>query len=165
MLMWHIVLLPLAAVVLTALHVVLVRIKGVVPPFEDAATAQRCRNESRFRPDVDAPEWKGGYSPYDIIKEGTIAIVVILVLTLVLSVLFGSPDEKAITIKTWSNAAPVDFADDRTRRAQRHLDDRRLRCALQHRRRRASNSARSSSPSGWACASRSTPPRTSWSAR
>jgi len=22
-----------------------------------------------FRPDVDAPAWKGGYSPYDIIKE------------------------------------------------------------------------------------------------
>ena len=35
MLMWHIVLLPLAAVVLTALHVLLVRIKGVVPPYEE----------------------------------------------------------------------------------------------------------------------------------
>ena len=40
MLMWHIVLMPLIAVALTALHVVLVRIKGVVPPFEDAATTQ-----------------------------------------------------------------------------------------------------------------------------
>ena len=37
MLMWHIVLLPLAAVVLTALHVLLVRVKGVVPPFEENA--------------------------------------------------------------------------------------------------------------------------------
>ncbi|MDE3007908.1 MAG: cytochrome b N-terminal domain-containing protein [Acidobacteriota bacterium] len=35
MLMWHIVLLPLAAVVLTALHVLMVRVKGVVPPFAD----------------------------------------------------------------------------------------------------------------------------------
>jgi ubiquinol-cytochrome c reductase cytochrome b subunit len=35
MLMWHIVLLPLAAVVLTALHVLLVRVKGVVPPFAE----------------------------------------------------------------------------------------------------------------------------------
>ena len=33
MLMWHIVLLPLVLVALTGLHVVLVRIKGVVPPF------------------------------------------------------------------------------------------------------------------------------------
>jgi ubiquinol-cytochrome c reductase cytochrome b subunit len=37
MLMWHIVLLPLAAVVLTALHVVMVRRKGVVPPFEEVS--------------------------------------------------------------------------------------------------------------------------------
>ena len=35
MLMWHIVLLPLGAVALTGLHVLMVRIKGVVPPFED----------------------------------------------------------------------------------------------------------------------------------
>jgi quinol-cytochrome oxidoreductase complex cytochrome b subunit len=35
MLMWHIVLLPLAAVALTAVHVIYVRIKGVVPPFEE----------------------------------------------------------------------------------------------------------------------------------
>lgn len=63
-----------------------------------------------FRPDVDAPEYKGRYSPYDILKEGTIAVGVILLLTLILAVLFGSPDEHAITIKTWSNAAPIDFA-------------------------------------------------------
>lgn len=63
-----------------------------------------------FRPDVDAPVYKGKYSPYDILKEGTIAICVILVLTLMLAVLFGSPDEHAVTIKTWSNAAPLDFA-------------------------------------------------------
>lgn len=34
MLMWHITLLPLAAVALTAMHVILVRKRGVVPPFE-----------------------------------------------------------------------------------------------------------------------------------
>jgi hypothetical protein len=64
----------------------------------------------RFRPDVDAPEYKGGYAPYDIIKEGTIALVVIVLLTVIFASVFGSPDEKQITIKTWSNAMPVDFA-------------------------------------------------------
>ena len=64
-----------------------------------------------FNPDVDVREWKGGHAPYDIIKEGSIAIAVILVLTLTLAIVFGSPDEKAITIKTWSNAAPLDFAN------------------------------------------------------
>ena len=39
MLMWHIVLLPIAAVVLTGLHVLMVRSKGVVPPFADTAEA------------------------------------------------------------------------------------------------------------------------------
>jgi quinol-cytochrome oxidoreductase complex cytochrome b subunit len=34
MLMWHIVILPIAAIALTGMHVLLVRIKGVVPPFE-----------------------------------------------------------------------------------------------------------------------------------
>jgi ubiquinol-cytochrome c reductase cytochrome b subunit len=36
--MWHIVLLPLAVAVIVALHVVLVRMKGVVPPLDAAET-------------------------------------------------------------------------------------------------------------------------------
>ena len=39
MLMWHIVLLPIALSVLVALHVLLVRHKGVVPPFADKEVA------------------------------------------------------------------------------------------------------------------------------
>jgi quinol-cytochrome oxidoreductase complex cytochrome b subunit len=39
MLMWHIVLLPLLLVILVGAHVVMVRIKGVVPPFEDDKAA------------------------------------------------------------------------------------------------------------------------------
>jgi hypothetical protein len=64
----------------------------------------------KFRPDVDVAPWKGGHTPYDIIKEGTIALVVVALLTVVLAIVFGSPDEPAITLKTWSNATPVDFA-------------------------------------------------------
>jgi len=67
-------------------------------------------SKKAFRPDVDAPTWRGGHGPYDIIKEGSIALLVVAILTLVFAVVFGSPDEHAITIKTWSNAAPVDFA-------------------------------------------------------
>jgi len=52
-----------------------------------------------FRPDVDAPKYEGKYAPYDIIKEGTIAIVVVGLLVVLLATLFGSPDERAITIK------------------------------------------------------------------
>ncbi len=63
-----------------------------------------------FRPDVDAPEYQGAYVPYDIIQEGAIAVLVVFVLTAALALVFSSPDEKAITIKTWSNANAVDFA-------------------------------------------------------
>src|SRR5665213_4364641 len=63
-----------------------------------------------FRPDRDVAPWKGGHSPYDIVKEATIALVVVALLTVIFAVVFGSPDEPSITIKTWSNAAPVDFA-------------------------------------------------------
>jgi hypothetical protein len=66
----------------------------------------------KFRPDVDAPEWKGGQRRYDIIKEGAIALLVVTLLTVLLAVVFGSPDIPAITIKKWSNVAPVDFAQD-----------------------------------------------------
>ena len=41
MLMWHIVLLPIVAIALTALHVLLVRIKGVVPPYEENVGATK----------------------------------------------------------------------------------------------------------------------------
>ena len=64
----------------------------------------------RFRPDVDAPEWRGGHSPYDIVKEGTIALIVVGLLVVVLATVFGSPDDKQVTIKTWSTNMPVDFA-------------------------------------------------------
>ncbi len=66
----------------------------------------------KFRPDVDAPEWKGGHTPYDIVKEGVIAILVVAILTLLLAIVFGSPDVPAVTLKTWSTATPVDFAQD-----------------------------------------------------
>ena len=41
MLMWHIVLLPLVLVFLVGVHVVLVRLKGVVPPIEDKAEVEQ----------------------------------------------------------------------------------------------------------------------------
>jgi len=63
-----------------------------------------------FRPDVDAPEYRGTYSPYDILKEGTIAFVVVAILVFALATIFGSPDEPEVTIKAWANGAPIDFA-------------------------------------------------------
>jgi len=63
-----------------------------------------------FKPDRDVKPWTGGYRPYDIAKELTVCILAVLVITIGLAVIFGSPDEKSVTIQSWSNANQVDFA-------------------------------------------------------
>ena len=45
---------------------------------------------------------------YDLVKEFVIAFVVVAGLTIVLAVVFGSPDEKAISLQDWAKAAPND---------------------------------------------------------
>jgi len=65
--------------------------------------------ERRRRQNEAAREWKGGYRPYDLVKEFSIAVGVILALTVVLTILFSSPDEKSSTVKQWSRTDPVDF--------------------------------------------------------
>jgi hypothetical protein len=57
----------------------------------------------------DTQPWKGGYAPYDLVKEACIAVGVIAALAIVLSVLFSSPDEKPSTIAQWSRGLPVNF--------------------------------------------------------
>ena len=44
--------------------------------------------------------------PYDLVKEFTIALVAVLVLSIGLAVIFSSPDEKPITMSAWAKADP-----------------------------------------------------------
>jgi hypothetical protein len=67
------------------------------------------RRERRARENAAAREWKGGYRPYDLVKEFSIAIGVVLALVLVFTILFSSPDDPPSTIKSWSRTDPVDF--------------------------------------------------------
>jgi hypothetical protein len=67
------------------------------------------RRERRKLEDDAAREWKGGYRPYDLVKEFSIAIGVVTGLALVLTILFSSPDDPPSTIKQWSRTDPVDF--------------------------------------------------------
>ena len=53
--------------------------------------------------------WVGGYRSYDIVKEFVIAVVVVTLLTVLLAVLFSSPDEQPVTIRGWSHADGKDF--------------------------------------------------------
>ncbi len=70
--------------------------------------------ESRRREDEAAREWKGAYRPYDILREATIALGVVLALAVVLTILFSSPDDPPSTIQQWSRTDPVDFVTTAT---------------------------------------------------
>ncbi len=48
-------------------------------------------------------------APYDLIKELTIALAVILAGVLVVAALLSSPDTPPLTIQTWAQKAPLDF--------------------------------------------------------
>ena len=50
----------------------------------------------------DAAPWKGPTKRYDIVKEGSIALVFVVILTIALSLLMGSPDEPPLTFKGWA---------------------------------------------------------------
>ncbi len=111
MLMWHIVLVPLVLGAIVGAHVLLVRVRGVSHPLP----AKRPPAFGRGRParqvlaTTEASEWRGPKRRYDIVKEGTVAAGIVLVLVLVLASLLSSPDEPPITVQSWARAAPADF--------------------------------------------------------
>jgi hypothetical protein len=72
------------------------------------------RRAARRREDESYVQWKGSYRPYDLVKEATIAFLVILALSIVLAVLFSSPDESPTTVKSWAHTDPVDFVTTAT---------------------------------------------------
>jgi hypothetical protein len=63
----------------------------------------------RLRSHDDTGPWRGAYAPYDLVKELCIAIGVIVLLAVLLTVLFSSPDDKPSTIGQWSRQQPVNF--------------------------------------------------------
>ncbi len=56
-----------------------------------------------------AVEWTGAKRRYDLVKEAVIAIAAVALLTILLSLLFSSPDVKPITVSQWAAKDPTDF--------------------------------------------------------
>ena len=75
-----------------------------------ASDTPRAHRARRFRQDRDVVEWQGAYRRYDLAKEVLVCFLVVVLLTVVCAIVFSSPDEHPVTVKSWSNAAPVDFA-------------------------------------------------------
>jgi Cytochrome b(N-terminal)/b6/petB len=118
MLLWHVVLIPIVLIALVGAHVLLVRVRGVSHPLEAAMPRLQLKNprtwlgtavERRAARAADRAPWRGPTRRYDIIKEGTIASVVILALTFGLAGLLSSPDVPPVTIQSWAQVAPADF--------------------------------------------------------
>lgn len=107
MLLWHVVLVPIALLSFIALHVLLVRVRGVSHPISLKKT--RSKQERSEFAKLDATEWAGTTKRYDILKEGTIAIITVFILIVLLASLLSSPDLPPLTIATWANQAPADF--------------------------------------------------------
>ncbi|MGH3149169.1 MAG: cytochrome b N-terminal domain-containing protein [Streptosporangiaceae bacterium] len=106
MLMWHIVLLPILLIALIGAHVLLVRKRGVSHPLPATRPTWRERRADRA---ADRAAWRGPTKRYDILKEGTIAVVVALALTFALAGLLSSPDLPSVSVRSWVQVDPGGF--------------------------------------------------------
>ncbi len=110
MLLWHVVLIPIVLIALVGAHILLVRVRGVSHPLPAGRPRWRLpRAERRALRAADAAPWRGPTRRYDILKEGAIASLVALVLTVGLASALSSPDVPPVTVRTWAQAAPADF--------------------------------------------------------
>ncbi len=107
MLLWHVVLIPIILVAIVGAHVLLVRVRGVSHPLP--AKRPRGRPALSALARADRAPWRGPNRRYDILKEGIIAALVILILTVGLAALLSSPDVPPVTVASWAKAAPADF--------------------------------------------------------
>ena len=54
-------------------------------------------------------EWTGAKRRYDLVKEAVIATGAVTLLTVLLALVFSSPDVKPVTVSQWAAKAPKDF--------------------------------------------------------
>jgi hypothetical protein len=111
MLMWHIVLIPIVLVAIIGAHVLLVRVRGVSHPLPERRTPVRGRAARQAAAAADAGPWRGPNRRYDILKEGTIATVIVTALVLVMAGVLSSPDVPPVTVQTWARIDQVGFVN------------------------------------------------------
>jgi quinol-cytochrome oxidoreductase complex cytochrome b subunit len=123
---FHIVLLPLVLVVLIGVHLLQVRIRGIVRPYAPTVQEERAREalwrgrgrkKSQATPATPRPQASDQVSyyrgfrmmSYDLIREGLVALLLVLVLTVALAGFLSSPDEPPLTIQQYAQQNPVGF--------------------------------------------------------
>jgi len=124
---FHIVILPLLVVLLVGMHLLLVRIRGIVRPYAPTVEEERAREAlwrggrrkktqitppvtPRPRPSDQASYYRGlRLMPYDLIREGLIALVAVFVLVVAFAGFLSSPDEPPLTLQQYAQQNPVGF--------------------------------------------------------
>src|SRR5581483_210634 len=123
---FHIVLLPLLLILLVGIHVLQVRIRGIVRPYAPTVEEERARealwgggrrNKQETAPPTPRPRASDQVSyyrglrimPYDLIREGLIALVAVFVLVVVFAGFLSSPDEPPLTLQQSAQQNPVGF--------------------------------------------------------
>lgn len=127
---FHVFILPLLLVFLVGLHLLQVRIRGVVRPFASTREEERVRErlwrgarrrkaqgsaatgevEQRPLPSDQARYYRGvRMMPYDLVREGLVALLAVFVLTTVLAAVLSSADEPPLTLQQYAQQNPVGF--------------------------------------------------------
>jgi hypothetical protein len=110
MLLWHVVLIPIILIALVGAHILLVRMRGVSHPLPAGRPRWRLpRQERTALRAADRAAWRGPMRRYDILKEGAIATLVALVLTVGLAAVLSSPDVPPVSVKSWVQVDPGGF--------------------------------------------------------
>ncbi len=123
---FHIVILPLILILLVGIHVLQVRIRGIVRPYAPTVKEEharetlwsgRGRTRSQATPATPRPSASDQVSyyrglhmmPYDLIREGLIALLVVFVLVVAFASFLSSPDEPPLTLQQYAQQNPVGF--------------------------------------------------------
>jgi quinol-cytochrome oxidoreductase complex cytochrome b subunit len=128
---FHIVLLPLILVVLIGIHLLQVRIRGIVRPYAPTLAEEhtrealwkggRGRGHTQTRSGAEAAMvrprafdqasyYRGlRMMPYDLIREGLIALLAVFVLVIAFAGFLSSPDEPPLTLQQYAQQNPVGF--------------------------------------------------------
>ena len=103
---YHVIVFPVAIAAIIGLHVLLVRLRGVVRPY-----LARGEQREAYRNGMTQAQYFRGVKqqPYDLIREITIVGAVVLALTILFAGVFSSGDEKPLTLQSVAQSDPVGF--------------------------------------------------------
>jgi hypothetical protein len=103
---FHILVLPVIVFGLIGLHLLLVRLRGVVRPYP-----AKDENREPFRKGMTQEQYYRGVRmiPYDLIKEVVVAAGIVLLLVVVFAAAFSSPDDKPLTMQSVAQSDPLGF--------------------------------------------------------